>query len=461
MYHENWFKNGMLPNDTVSVLPLTPDKIQAVASQMIHGGYRSVANYVSRAKDMHIAAEWPWTDSLAREARLANAAAKRGIGPAHQCQELPVEQAWRIAKSLEEMEGHSARHPKWPAGADRYVTVCSFYLLREIESTILRCRDVTFDHEQQTVSVALSVSKTDPQAIGCIRTWGCVCGKRNAPCPYHAAWVQHEYLLCQYADEQGELPTEQVFFPSNSGNVLEKEDVIVMVETLAKEMGLPLVGPDGRKCYGGHVWRISGSRYMGARGIDIRIIKLLARWQSEIVMRYLQEAPLKVITDTFLKAEASIVQSAPKPEQTLKRKAASDEMEASDTEEDDTPLDSVCAVTKFAEEQMQIMLEQVNMAEAEAQELRKITSDLEQKIVSLQRTPVQMPALVVNNNGLGAVHRNVCAWALEPPGMWRAQCGWKYAAANFVRTNADITTFNKVRLCDRCFSTEKLALVPV
>ena len=149
-------------------------------------------------------------------------------------------------------------------------------------------------------------------------------------------------------------------------------------------------------------------------------------------------------------------QSAPKPEQTLKRKAAPDEMEASDTE-----LDRVCAVTKFAEEQMQKMLELVNMAEAEAQELRKITGELEQKIVSLQRTPALMPALVVNNNGLGAVHRNVCAWALEPPGMWRAQCGWKYAAANFVRTNADITTFNKVRLCDRCFSTEKLALVPV
>ena len=59
MYHENWFKNGIATVQYVSVLPLTPDKIQAVASQKIHGGYRSVANYVSRAKDMHIAAEWP------------------------------------------------------------------------------------------------------------------------------------------------------------------------------------------------------------------------------------------------------------------------------------------------------------------------------------------------------------------------------------------------------------------
>jgi len=180
--------------------------------------------------------------------------------------------------------------------------------------------------------------------------------------PDKTAWVQHEYLLCQFADEQGEPPTVQ-------------EDVIVMVEMLAREMGLPLVGPDGRKCYGGHVWRISGSRYMGARGVDIRIIKPLARWQSEIVMCYLQEAPLKVITDTFPKADAATVQGAPEQEQTLKRKAACDEVEASETEEDDAPLDSECAVTKFAEEQTLKMLEQVNMAEAEAQAGAKLSRE--------------------------------------------------------------------------------------
>jgi len=62
---------------------------------------------------------------------------------------------------------------------------------------------------------------------------------------------------------------------------------------------------------------------------------------------------------------------------------------------------------------------------------------------------------------LGAVHRNVCAWALEPQGRWRARCGWKYAAANLERANVDITTFDKVRRCDRCFCKKKLALVPV
>ena len=326
MYHENWFKNGIATVQYVSVLPLTPDKIQAVASQMIHGGYRSVANYVSRAKDMHIAAEWPWTDSLAREARLANAAAKRGIGPAHQCQELPVEQAWRIAKSLEEMEGHSARHPKWPAGADRYVTVCSFYLLREIESTILRCRDVTFDHEQQTVSVALSVSKTDPQAIGCIRTWGCVCGKRNAPCPYHAAWVQHEYL-------------------------------------------------------------------------------------------YLQVAPLKVITDTLLKADASMVRA----HQSRSRRSSErlHPMRRKPAIRRRTTLPSGQCVRGHQ------VCGRANAGKARASQPGRSGSPgvalVHQRLGAEDRKLATHACTdaraVVNNNWLGAVHRNVCAWALEPPGM--------------------------------------------
>jgi len=172
--------------------------------------------------------------------------------------------------------------------------------------------------------------------------------------PGKTVWAQHEHLLCQYADEHGELPTVQ-------------EDVIVMAEMLAREMGLPLVDPDGREWYGRHVWRSSGSEYMGARSIDIRIIKPSARWQSETVLSYLQEAPLKVITDTFPKADPVTVLSAPELEQLLKRKAACDKMEASVTEENDAPLGCGCAVTKFAQGQTLKMLEQVNMAEAEAQ----------------------------------------------------------------------------------------------
>ena len=47
-FHHRWFGRSEPP------LPLTPEKIKAVASMMKAGKYRSYANYMSRAKDEHI-----------------------------------------------------------------------------------------------------------------------------------------------------------------------------------------------------------------------------------------------------------------------------------------------------------------------------------------------------------------------------------------------------------------------
>ena len=62
-YHTRWY------GDEVPVYPLTVDGIEAVLTQMKAGGYRSVANYVSAAKNQHIRSGYPWTDKLELEAR--------------------------------------------------------------------------------------------------------------------------------------------------------------------------------------------------------------------------------------------------------------------------------------------------------------------------------------------------------------------------------------------------------
>ena len=53
----------------VPVWPLTPDKILAVASTMKMQGYRSFPNYMSKAKDHHVALSGYWSDSLSLTAR--------------------------------------------------------------------------------------------------------------------------------------------------------------------------------------------------------------------------------------------------------------------------------------------------------------------------------------------------------------------------------------------------------
>ena len=78
--HLRWFGHGP---EAQPVLPLTPYSLNTITAMLIAGGYRSSANYVSRAKDEHTR-DFEWTSMLAREQRRANAAAKRGLGPAHQ-----------------------------------------------------------------------------------------------------------------------------------------------------------------------------------------------------------------------------------------------------------------------------------------------------------------------------------------------------------------------------------------
>ena len=60
---------------TVPVLPLTPEKITAIVSMLIKGGYRSADNSLSRAKDEHTRTQ-PWEPWLEREQKRCAAAAR-------------------------------------------------------------------------------------------------------------------------------------------------------------------------------------------------------------------------------------------------------------------------------------------------------------------------------------------------------------------------------------------------
>eukprot|EP00959_Pyramimonas_sp_CCMP1952_P409675 8585839-Pyramimonas_sp.AAC.1 len=184
-FHTAWFAGSVL----IPVLPLTVESIKGVVSMMIRGGYRSAENYVSVAKDHHCEV-YEWTTPLAREQKRANAAARRGIGLAHQCAELPIDEAWVAALAIDaEFASGAANRPHlWPVSVVNYLIVASFFLLREIEASLMLNSAVTIDMDTETVRIRLPVSKTDPQALSCTRSWGCVCSPAGrAPCPYHAA----------------------------------------------------------------------------------------------------------------------------------------------------------------------------------------------------------------------------------------------------------------------------------
>ena len=96
------------------------------------------------------------------------------------------------------------------------------------------------------------------------------------------------------------------FFPTKAGKPASKKNIVALVIDAAGKLKLILISEDGRDAFGGHVFRVTGARHPARIGIELRIIGLLARHQSNIILTYAQEAPLEVLTETYLATKAAL-----------------------------------------------------------------------------------------------------------------------------------------------------------
>ena len=411
LLHRRWFGDheGAQP-----VLPLTAIGIKSVVAMLIQGGYRSVPNYLSRAKDEHCA-EHNWEAWLAREHKRATAAATRGLGPAHQCSELPLVDVWsaNLPDSLSRIDGA-------PQNFKLYYAIGCFFVMREAEVSQVLASSVAFNLEKLEVTLLLPAGKTDPGAVSCSRTWGCVCGQDpSLPCAYHAARTQWEWLSSEYggsAHWDPQLP----FFPAVGGGAAAKAGVVEAVELVAQSLGIALLAVDGRAAFGGHVCRISGSRYLAYNGLEVRIIMILARWDTNVILHYLKEAPLKCLTDTFLgrRVGAAAASSlAHKPKQQFDKKV------------------------------LQQAADRADAAEKEIQQLKIRIAGLESGLEDLGKE-VHPPLIIAARSSVfhyvGGMSCN------QPPEYWVSRCGWYYAKAKFTRAKCIPAGTPKERICDHC-----------
>ena len=111
----------------VAAWPLTPEKIAGVGALLKASGYRSGYNYMTAAKDEHIALGWPWTDQLARAARLFNLSTSRGIGPSKQSQPLDFEKCMKLNLGEDEVVTNG------PIGMMSLIVLFTYFLLREAD----------------------------------------------------------------------------------------------------------------------------------------------------------------------------------------------------------------------------------------------------------------------------------------------------------------------------------------
>ena len=83
-FHRAWY------GDLVPVIPLTIDSIRRVSAAFKDGRYSTFPNYLTRAKDAHTEAGYPWSPLLERAATNARRSVLRTIGPSIGALALPL-----------------------------------------------------------------------------------------------------------------------------------------------------------------------------------------------------------------------------------------------------------------------------------------------------------------------------------------------------------------------------------
>ena len=107
-----------------------------------------------------------------------------------------------------------------PVGFAYCTVIAYFFCLREIELSTMLKTSVYCNNVLLTVTIKLPATKTDPMALSCERTWGCICEDSPDPyaCPYHAALSQESLLSNIFSVKDLEAPGFP-FMPTTRGRL--------------------------------------------------------------------------------------------------------------------------------------------------------------------------------------------------------------------------------------------------
>ena len=174
---------------------------------------------------------------------------------------------------------------------------------------------------------------------------------------------------------------------------------------------------------GGHACRITGARHMASIAIDIWLIQLLARWSSEVVMRYVREAPLARVTDTY------------------KRRMAHHSL--------DRVLESLRGQITGLESQLSRIDARTS---AQLHQHSELQSE-EPRVVDRSSPPHMVTAKYVVNPASGKVHLPT-RWSTSiDRALWKTKCGWAFGSTDFVPD--DELPLAHVSICDMCLPKER------
>ncbi|CAE8719354.1 unnamed protein product [Polarella glacialis] len=383
-------------------LPLTVESLRDVSAVFKSGNYRSYPNYLSRIKAEHIERGFDWTQQLDVAARKYKRSVMRGLGPARQSSEFNL--ALINELSLDE-------HPLCEGGPVtpvQFAIVNALFVVREIESAAALRSHIHLDITNLTVSWRLPMTKTDCSAVGKERRWGCLCDDQLDICPYHYFVKLFEVTSSMFGDDVSAIGFP--LFPTACGSVCSKEAVAKTYESLALLTGEQIVDSDGDRKFGGRSARVTGSKYLARIGLDVLTIQVFARWGSNIILRYIQEAPLDAMT-----ARTKAFTSFSKLRGVLQQDAMPSEVRAVLTNNKTNALELV-----------QAQIDSIRL------QLKVVQTHNINFVVNVDSNTIHLPVELIDSHIF----------------KWRTKCGWKFARSTFSRTHAELPTGHK---CPTCF----------
>ena len=409
-FHSVWF------DVDVPVLPLDANKIRKIAACFKEGSYKGYRMYLSKAKEQHIIAEFEWSPLLELVSKQAIRSVLRGLGTARQS--LP----FNVGKALDVLgQPDVVQLPEGsPMGWANLIVIGTYFVMREVELAFAKVAHVKIDLGEKKFTLLLPVSKKDPRAIGCERSWHCLCkgGDGLRPdCPYHAVVSQFTILRERFGEDRLQsLP----LFPDRHGKVADKATVVLALEATVKGYGEPTVGANGSRLLGGHSFRVTGAQRLAAAGVEIIKIMVLARWPSEVVLRYVKDAPLIGLSDQVKTLED-------------KKDLARLLSKASD--------DAELLGAKIGDVEAKLK-ELAVMQTAWARSCEKALSDNNN------------PPFVTNGRTKALKLHKVSVDGMDfPPYLWRVKCGFRFAFCGFTR-HSTLGDFDVKTWCGTCFVDE-------
>ena len=253
--------------------------------------------YLSKTKDMHVLAGHQWETQSDLAFRKAALSVLRGLGVSRQSAPFDVEAA------LEKVNKCGVQLPPGaPVGWGNFLVLATFFMMREIEAAAALAGHLEINVVTRTVSLKLPVTKADPRAVGCTRSWSCLCrgSELRQDCPYHSGVAQLELLQGKFGFP---LPSGLPLFPTTDREVCTKAAIIKCLEATLSAFGVSTVAENGSRLFGGHSFRVAGAQRLATIGVEIAKIMVMARWAGSTVLRCVKEAPLANLSSEVVALE--------------------------------------------------------------------------------------------------------------------------------------------------------------